>query len=369
MTRMSVLLVARGDGENGVSTSSRRAEDRAYPGACRLRQPPVPEIQGQNRLYRTVRAFLPSVSTRALPSVAGLADAERRLPQFSGAATQVPRLVKQSPLTFRPSYPQFLHRCEFRPQPAIHRCAELPLAAIVDGGGGGDERERRARQGRGAGGGQLPGGLRVPDPGPELALRRRRDRHRRGRAAHVRRLRGEDRARGRGSARRSTRSAGPSARGCAGSRPSGWPRTASGSTRSASTWWACCATAPTGSPSSTSGGWARWPLARTFSVALVGVSGHLIEVEADIASGLPATILVGLPDTALREARDRIRAAIVNSGESWPNSKITVGLSPAALPKRGSRLRPGHRGGHPRRRRRAAAGSPGREDVPGRARP
>jgi magnesium chelatase family protein len=77
-------------------------------------------------------------------------------------------------------------------------------------------------------------------------------------------------------------------------------------------------------------------LARTYSVALVGVHGHLIEVEADIASGLPATILVGLPDTALREARDRIRAAIVNSGENWPNSKITVGLSPATLPKRGS---------------------------------
>jgi magnesium chelatase family protein len=77
-------------------------------------------------------------------------------------------------------------------------------------------------------------------------------------------------------------------------------------------------------------------LARAYSVALVGVRGHLIEVEADIASGLPATILVGLPDPALREARDRIRAAIVNSGETWPNSKITVGLSPAALPKRGS---------------------------------
>ncbi len=77
-------------------------------------------------------------------------------------------------------------------------------------------------------------------------------------------------------------------------------------------------------------------LARTYSVALVGVRGHLIEVEADIANGLPATILVGLPDTALREARDRIRAAVVNSGESWPSSKITVGLSPATLPKRGS---------------------------------
>jgi magnesium chelatase family protein len=77
-------------------------------------------------------------------------------------------------------------------------------------------------------------------------------------------------------------------------------------------------------------------LARTHSVAIVGVEGHLIEVEADIAQGLPMTILIGLPDTALREARDRIRAAITNSGESWPQQKITVGLSPASLPKRGS---------------------------------
>ena len=78
------------------------------------------------------------------------------------------------------------------------------------------------------------------------------------------------------------------------------------------------------------------PLARTYSVALVGVTGHVVEIEADIANGLPAVILVGLPDTALREARDRIRAAIVNSGEEWPQRKITVGLSPASLPKRGS---------------------------------
>jgi magnesium chelatase family protein len=78
------------------------------------------------------------------------------------------------------------------------------------------------------------------------------------------------------------------------------------------------------------------PLARTHSVALVGVTGHVVEVEADIANGLVGTILVGLPDAALREARDRIRAAIVNSGEEWPQRKITVGLSPASLPKRGS---------------------------------
>ena len=78
------------------------------------------------------------------------------------------------------------------------------------------------------------------------------------------------------------------------------------------------------------------PLARTSSVALVGVTGQVVEVEVDIANGLVGMILVGLPDTALREARDRIHAAIVNSGERWPQRKITVGLSPASLPKRGS---------------------------------
>src|ERR1700761_3243073 len=77
-------------------------------------------------------------------------------------------------------------------------------------------------------------------------------------------------------------------------------------------------------------------LARTHSVALVGVDGHVVEVEADIANGLVGMTLVGLPDTALREARDRIRSAIVNSGEQWPQRRITVGLSPASLPKRGS---------------------------------
>src|SRR6266566_3214468 len=78
------------------------------------------------------------------------------------------------------------------------------------------------------------------------------------------------------------------------------------------------------------------PLARTYSIALVGVEGHTVEVEADIANGLVGLLLVGLPDTALREARDRIRSAIVNSDQEWPQRKITVGLSPASLPKRGS---------------------------------
>ena len=77
-------------------------------------------------------------------------------------------------------------------------------------------------------------------------------------------------------------------------------------------------------------------LARTHSVTLVGVQGHAVEIEADIVNGLVALLLVGLPDTALREARDRIRAAVVNSCEDWPQRRITVGLSPASLPKRGS---------------------------------
>ncbi len=77
-------------------------------------------------------------------------------------------------------------------------------------------------------------------------------------------------------------------------------------------------------------------LARAYAVALIGLDGHLVEVEADLALGLPGLTVIGLPDAALTEARDRIRAAIVNSGEAWPQRRITLALSPASLPKRGS---------------------------------
>ena len=76
--------------------------------------------------------------------------------------------------------------------------------------------------------------------------------------------------------------------------------------------------------------------ARVFCVGLLGVTGHIVEVEADLSQGLPLVALTGLPDTALHEARDRVRAAVVNSGQSWPNRRITVNLLPAALPKHGS---------------------------------
>lgn len=76
--------------------------------------------------------------------------------------------------------------------------------------------------------------------------------------------------------------------------------------------------------------------ARVLCVGLLGLTGHVVEVEADLSAGLPAVILTGLPDTALHEARDRVRAAVVNSGEKWPNRRVTVNLLPAALPKHGS---------------------------------
>ncbi|MGI8537165.1 MAG: YifB family Mg chelatase-like AAA ATPase [Mycobacteriales bacterium] len=77
-------------------------------------------------------------------------------------------------------------------------------------------------------------------------------------------------------------------------------------------------------------------LARAYAVGLVGLDGQLVEVEADLARGLPGLTVIGLPDAALGEARDRVRAAVVNSGQAWPQRRITLALSPASLPKRGS---------------------------------
>ncbi|SNX64327.1 magnesium chelatase family protein [Streptomyces sp. TLI_55] len=76
--------------------------------------------------------------------------------------------------------------------------------------------------------------------------------------------------------------------------------------------------------------------ARTCSVALVGVEGVVVEVQADLEPGVAAFTLVGLPDKSLTESKDRVRAAVVNSGAAWPAKKLTVGLSPASVPKSGS---------------------------------
>ena len=77
-------------------------------------------------------------------------------------------------------------------------------------------------------------------------------------------------------------------------------------------------------------------VARTFAVALTGVRGDVVEVEADISAGLPAFVLIGLPDAALGESRKRVSAAASNAGCALTQRKLTVNLSPASLRKQGS---------------------------------
>jgi magnesium chelatase family protein len=77
-------------------------------------------------------------------------------------------------------------------------------------------------------------------------------------------------------------------------------------------------------------------LGRTHAVALLGLHGAIVEIEADIASGLPKFIMIGLPDAALKQAEHRVHAAAINSGCELPTKRLTVNLSPAALPKFGS---------------------------------
>ncbi|MBV1878575.1 MAG: YifB family Mg chelatase-like AAA ATPase [Pseudomonadales bacterium] len=79
------------------------------------------------------------------------------------------------------------------------------------------------------------------------------------------------------------------------------------------------------------------PVAITYSRAQVGIDAPLITVEADISNGLPQTLIVGLPETAVKESKDRVKAAIVNSGFEMPSRRVTVNLAPADMPKQGGR--------------------------------
>ena len=82
---------------------------------------------------------------------------------------------------------------------------------------------------------------------------------------------------------------------------------------------------------------APYPItARAYTAAVIGVEGHLIQVQATATNGPPCLHLTGLPDTVIRETRDRVNAAVVNSGQTWPARTITVSLLPASLPKRGT---------------------------------
>jgi magnesium chelatase family protein len=79
-------------------------------------------------------------------------------------------------------------------------------------------------------------------------------------------------------------------------------------------------------------------LACVFSRARVGLESPLVTVEVHLANGLPAFNIVGLPETSVREAKDRVRSAIINCGYEFPAKRITVNLAPADLPKEGGRF-------------------------------
>ncbi|MDR3419410.1 MAG: magnesium chelatase domain-containing protein [Nevskia sp.] len=79
-------------------------------------------------------------------------------------------------------------------------------------------------------------------------------------------------------------------------------------------------------------------LATVLSRAQNGLSADPVSVEVHLAPGLPGLSIVGLPEAAVRESRDRVRAAILNSGYQFPNRRVTVNLAPADLPKDGGRF-------------------------------
>jgi magnesium chelatase family protein len=76
-------------------------------------------------------------------------------------------------------------------------------------------------------------------------------------------------------------------------------------------------------------------LSRVFSCAVIGLEGVIIEVEVDYSNGLPTVIIVGLPDAAVQESRERVQTAIKNAGLHFPRHRIVVNLSPAAIRKEG----------------------------------
>ena len=76
-------------------------------------------------------------------------------------------------------------------------------------------------------------------------------------------------------------------------------------------------------------------LSKVYSSALRGIDAYLVEVEVDISKGMPALTIVGLPDTAVQESKERVRSAIKNSGYAYPTQRITINLAPADVRKEG----------------------------------
>src|SRR5688500_15639923 len=80
----------------------------------------------------------------------------------------------------------------------------------------------------------------------------------------------------------------------------------------------------------------RSMLARVRSAAVLGIDAYIVDVETDIASGLPTFVTVGLPQGAVREGRDRVSSALANTGFTFPLKRVTINLAPADIPKGGS---------------------------------
>ena len=76
-------------------------------------------------------------------------------------------------------------------------------------------------------------------------------------------------------------------------------------------------------------------LACVYSCAVIGLDGVIVEVEVDTGEGLPSVIIVGLPDAAVQESRERVQSAIKNAGLFFPRKRITVNLAPASVRKEG----------------------------------
>ncbi len=77
-------------------------------------------------------------------------------------------------------------------------------------------------------------------------------------------------------------------------------------------------------------------LAKVLSFGLRGIEAYPVEIEVDVSHGLPAVNMVGLPDCAVKESKERVKAAIKNSGFNWPAERITVSLAPSGIRKEGA---------------------------------
>ena len=92
-------------------------------------------------------------------------------------------------------------------------------------------------------------------------------------------------------------------------------------------------------------------LAKIYSAAVYGVDAYEVEIEVNGARGDPKIIIVGLPDAAVKESRDRVTTAISNSGYYWPRGRTTINLAPADIKKEGPELRSADRARHDRGQR------------------